>query len=113
MFKPTASCIISRTFGTIMWKYLLSLLLQGKNFVALILFNVKVLVLSVQIVMFNLVSHRQGGAEASMIIHHAFQRISQGRVIARGIPKIATTTIVTKGETIPTGASKYVGAENP
>ena len=65
-------------------------------------------VLSVQIVMFNPVSHRQVGAEA-----HAFQRISQSRVIARGVPKIATTTIVTNGETTPTGALKYVGAENP
>nr|POE45623.1 hypothetical protein CFP56_05516 [Quercus suber] len=52
--------------------------------------------------MFNPVSHRQGGVEASMIIHHAFQRISQSRVIARGTPKIATTTIVTNGETTPT-----------
>ena len=48
-----------------------------------------------------------------MIIHHAFQRISQSKEIARGIPKIDTTTIVTKGETISTGALKYVGAENP
>ena len=79
----------------------------------MILFNVRVPVLSVQIVMFNPVSHRQVGAEASMIIHHAFQRISQSRVIARGVPKIATTTIVINGETTPTGALKYVGAENP
>ena len=79
----------------------------------MILFNVRVSALLVQIVMVNPVSHRQGGAEASMIIHHAFQRISQSKVKARGIPKIATTTIVTNGETIPTGALKYVGAENP
>ena len=79
----------------------------------MILFNVRVPVLSVQIIMFNPVSHRQGGTEASMIIHHALQRISQIRVIARGILKIATTTIVTNGETTPTGALKYVGAENP
>ena len=48
-----------------------------------------------------------------MIIHHAFQRISQSRVKARSIPKIATATIVINGETIPTGALKYVSAENP
>lgn len=58
--------------------------------------------------MFDPVSHRQGGAEASMIIHHAFQRISQGRVLARGIPKIATTTIVTKGETKPTNFTDFL-----
>nr|POE45624.1 hypothetical protein CFP56_05516 [Quercus suber] len=59
--------------------------------------------------MFNPVSHRQGGVEASMIIHHAFQRISQSRVIARGTPKIATTTIVTNGETTPTAKTATIG----
>ena len=48
-----------------------------------------------------------------MIIHHAFQRISQSRVKARSTPKIATATTLTTGETIPIGALKYVGGENP
>ena len=47
-----------------MWNYLLSLLLYGKSYVTFISFNVRLPVLSMQIVMSNPVSHKQRDPEA-------------------------------------------------
>ena len=114
VFKPTGFCIISRTFDIIMWKYVSSLIASlRKKLCYLHLIYVRVPVLSVQIVMFDPVSHKQKGPEARHDHPSCISYNKRRRVTARDRPKNATTMIVTTAATIPTAALKYVGAENP